>query len=119
MKVKHGIVRSPKSVSETESPSDADAPAPPAEVPVSVSNKSSPTEEPKKEIWSTQIYNAVAAAKYNPASERADKYLSAPRQQTELLESGFKTTPKRTYPLRSPYFNPYVHIRLITILQPL
>nr|XP_016929194.1 proline-rich extensin-like protein EPR1 [Drosophila suzukii] len=106
MKVKHGIVRSPKSVSETESPSDADAPAPPAEVPVSVSNKSSPTEEPKKEIWSTQIYNAVAAAKYNPASERADKYLSAPRQQTELLESGFKTTPKRTYPLRSPYFNP-------------
>ncbi|XP_033151931.1 uncharacterized protein LOC117135657 [Drosophila mauritiana] len=103
MKVKHGIALPGGINADPEYPKSVDPPAT-AEVPVSP--KSSPDEAPKKEIWSTRIFNAVAAAKYKPASERADKYLVAPRQQTKQLESGFTITPKRTYPLRSPFFNP-------------
>ncbi|XP_016968447.1 uncharacterized protein LOC108036676 [Drosophila biarmipes] len=106
MKVKHGIIQSPKRVPEPDSPTAvAPAPAPP-EVAGLESTKPSPVERAKKEIWSTRIYNAVAAAKYKPASERADKYLCAPRRQPELLEAGFATPKKQTYPLRSPFFNP-------------
>ncbi|XP_043654414.1 uncharacterized protein LOC122620830 [Drosophila teissieri] len=103
MKVKHGIVFPSRTSADPESQISVDSPASP-EAPVSP--RSSPDETPKKEIWSTRIFNAVAAAKYQPASERADKYLVAPRQQTEQLESGFTITSKRTYPLRSPFFNP-------------
>ncbi|EDX06412.1 GD10693 [Drosophila simulans] len=103
MKVKHGIDLPGRINADPENPKSVDPPAT-AEVPVSP--KSSPDEAPKKEIWSTRIFNAVAAAKYKPASERADKYLVAPRQQTKQLESGFTITPKRTYPPRSPFFNP-------------
>ncbi|KAH8345587.1 hypothetical protein KR084_011559 [Drosophila pseudotakahashii] len=116
MKVKHGIVCTGKFVPYPLSPTAADAPAP--RETEEASPTSPPAEESRKEIWSTRIYNAVAAAKYQPASERAEKYLNAPRQQTDLMESGFATTPKRTYPLRSPFFNPYVQITLITY-QPL
>eukprot|EP00099_Drosophila_melanogaster_P019267 NP_610529.1 uncharacterized protein Dmel_CG18446 [Drosophila melanogaster] len=103
MKVKHGIAFPGRVNADPEYPKSVDSPVS-AKVPVSP--MSSPNEAPKKEIWSTRIFNAVAAAKYQPASERADKYLVAPRQQTEQLESGFTITSKRTYPLRSPYFNP-------------
>ncbi|XP_039502006.1 uncharacterized protein LOC120458430 [Drosophila santomea] len=94
MKVKHGMVFPSRTTANPESQISVDSPASP-EAPVSP--KSSPDETPKKEIWSTRIFNAVAAAKYQPASERADKYLVAP---AELTSS------KRTYPLRSPFFNP-------------
>ncbi|XP_017066487.1 bromodomain-containing protein 4A [Drosophila eugracilis] len=104
MKVKHGIVCPSKSVPDPESPNDADVS--PLSPEVSVSPKSLPDKESRKEIWSTRIYNAVAAAKYRPASEKADKYMNTPRQQKEQMVSGFATTTKRTYPLRSPFFNP-------------
>ncbi|EDV58194.1 uncharacterized protein LOC6543094 [Drosophila erecta] len=103
MKVKHGIICLGRTAADPESPISVDSPASP-EAPVPP--KSSADETPKKEIWSTRIFNAVAAARYQPASERADKYLVAPRQQTEQLESGHTITSKRTYPLRSPFFNP-------------
>ncbi|XP_017096748.2 proteoglycan 4 [Drosophila bipectinata] len=61
----------------------------------------------RNEIWSTRLYNAVAAAKYQPASEPAAKYLPA-SDQPARTEPGASSArqPKRTYPMRSPFFNP-------------
>ncbi|XP_052842777.1 zinc finger protein 219 isoform X2 [Drosophila gunungcola] len=98
MKVKHGIINVP-------APGSPDVPASP-EAEVSPEAETLPAEEPGRSVWSTRICNALATAKYEPARERADKYVNAPRQQSDQLESGFATKPKRTYPMRSPFFNP-------------
>ncbi|XP_017045103.1 proline-rich extensin-like protein EPR1 [Drosophila ficusphila] len=100
MKVKHGVTGSSagRSLPARECAKGADAPSKSPEAAVS---PVSPSGELKREIWSTRVSNAVAAANYRPATERADKYLSAPQ-----LESGFAVKPKRTYPMRSPFFNP-------------
>ncbi|KAH8327055.1 hypothetical protein KR074_001380 [Drosophila pseudoananassae] len=65
------------------------------------------TELGRNEVWSTRLYNAVAAAKYQPASESAAKYLPA-SEQPARTEPGATCArqPKRTYPMRSPFFNP-------------
>ncbi|EDV37672.1 uncharacterized protein Dana_GF11296, isoform B [Drosophila ananassae] len=104
LKYSHGIITPPKEAAEPES-STVDCEAPPA----AEKSASPPAHEPgRKEIWSTRLYNAVAAAQYQPASEPAAKYLSAPRQHPARTDSGdtSATQPKRIYPMRSPFFNP-------------
>lgn len=100
LKYSHGIVAPQKQAEKPKSP-PVDCEAPPSASP--------PAPEPgRKEIWSTRLYNAVAAAQYQPASEPAAKYLSPPRQHSASSDSGATSTtqPKRTYPMRSPFFNP-------------
>ncbi|XP_016969647.1 proline-rich extensin-like protein EPR1 [Drosophila rhopaloa] len=88
MKVKHGIIYAPHANLDVHASAES-----------SVSAESLPDEEDSRRP-------DLARAKYEPDRERTEKYVNAPRQQTEQLESGFATKPKRTYPMRSPFFNP-------------
>ncbi|KAH8285022.1 hypothetical protein KR054_004007 [Drosophila jambulina] len=105
MKIKHGIC-GVETADTTAPPATVESPA--EEVPLSPEPPSSPAsfEGARREVWSTKVFNAVAAASYSPATEPAAKYVIPPRQQSELPESGFATQPKRVYPMRSPFFNP-------------
>ncbi|TDG47051.1 hypothetical protein AWZ03_006488 [Drosophila navojoa] len=71
----------------------------------------SSSEKPQRCVWSTKMFNAVAAANYNPATETASKYL--PPDTSSASETQNPTTKpltKRKYPLRSPHFNPNLWI---------
>ncbi|KAH8283488.1 hypothetical protein KR018_004141 [Drosophila ironensis] len=108
MKFKHGLTPTAKEAASPTTYADPDGPECPTDK----------LEGGHREIWSTRLYNAVASANYSPASESMDKYLSDPRQPSpeneartgsgSLEGSGslFVTKPKKTYPMRSPYFNP-------------
>lgn len=58
-----------------------------------------PDEGQKRIVWSTNLLNAVAAADYNPATEKVEKYLPPDVRGSAR---------KQKYALRSPYCNPYV-----------
>lgn len=57
----------------------------------------------KRIVWSTNLLNAVAAADYNPAAEKVDRYLPP-----DVGGASLDKTAKQKYALRSPYCNPYV-----------
>ncbi|KAH8252732.1 hypothetical protein KR032_001499 [Drosophila birchii] len=105
MKIKHGIFGS-EAADTTVPPAIVESPVE-EEAPLSPERPSSQSssEGTRREVWSTKLFNAVAAAGYSPATEPAAKYVNQPRQQSEL-ESEYVVKPKRVYPMRSPFFNP-------------
>lgn len=62
-----------------------------------------PDEGQQRIVWSTNLLNAVAAADYNPATEKVEKYLPP-----DVRGSTLNKPRKQKYALRSPYCNPYV-----------
>lgn len=62
-----------------------------------------PDESQKRIVWSTNLWNAVAAADYNPATEKVDRYLPP-----DVGGASHNKPAKQKYALRSPYCNPYV-----------
>ncbi|EDW09231.2 zinc finger protein 583 [Drosophila mojavensis] len=71
----------------------------------------SSSERPQRCVWSTKMFNAVAAANYNPATETASKYLPPDTSAaSETQNPTMKPLTKRKYPLRSPHFNPNLWI---------
>lgn len=63
-------------------------------------------EQKQRCVWTTKVFNAVAAANYSPATETASKYLPPTPAASEPLNPSGRTVPKQKYALRSPYFNP-------------
>ncbi|XP_020814513.1 LOW QUALITY PROTEIN: bromodomain-containing protein 4 [Drosophila serrata] len=107
MKIKHGICESETAeVVTLPPPATVESPVMEGSLSPERPLSAASSEGTRREVWSTKVFNAVAAANYSPATEPAAKYVNPPRQQSELPESGFAAKPKRVYPMRSPFFNP-------------
>ncbi|KAH8401525.1 hypothetical protein KR009_006200 [Drosophila setifemur] len=119
LKFKHGVTGTlpvaTTSTSPEKPPPPEEPPSPECSVSPGYTSASTKEMDGRREVWCTRIYNAVAAANYQPSREPAAKYVSPPRQPQEHATSAelelaleVKPKPKRKYPLRSPFFNPYV-----------